>query len=113
MKDIDYKITLDISAAGSGCSMRLGDIDGDGRMEIILATPSVVTDARYFPHQISSITSYSVDGNLLWQVGDPENSGHDADGDLPIQIYDIDKDGKNEVIAVIAGNLARFGWQNL
>lgn len=105
MKDIDFKISFDISAAGSGCIMRLGDIDGDGRMEIVMAKPAPVSDTRYFPHQVAAITAYSVDGALLWQVGDPESGDKDASGDLPIQIYDIDKDGKNEVIAVISGDL--------
>ena len=35
MRDIDFKISFDISAAGSGCDLRPGDIDGDGRLEIV------------------------------------------------------------------------------
>jgi len=105
MRDIDFKISLDISASGSGCSMRLGDIDGDGRMEIVMAKPAPVSDSRYFSKQVAAITAYSIDGNLLWQVGNPEDGDRAADDDLPIQIYDLDKDGANEVIAVTGGNL--------
>lgn len=105
MKVIDYKTTLDISASGTGCAMRLGDIDGDGRMEIVMARPAPVSDPRYFPNQVASITAYSIDGHLLWQTGDVENGIQDADGDLPIQIYDIDKDGANEIIVVMNGVL--------
>lgn len=105
MKDIDFKVSLDISASGVGCTMRLGDIDGDGRMEIVMAKPALVCDPRYFQSKVAAITAYSIDGGLLWQVGEPESPDGVADDDLPIQIYDIDKDGKNEVIAVISDKL--------
>lgn len=105
MKDIDFKISFDISAAGCGTSMRLGDIDGDGRMEIILAKPAFVSDPRYFPYQVAAVTAYSIDGNMLWQAGDTSGDENAIGEDLPIQIYDIDKDGKNEVITVMNGNL--------
>lgn len=105
MKDVEYKISFDISDAGAGTSMRLGDIDGDGRMEIILAKPALVCDPRYFPNQVASVTAYSIDGDLLWQIGDASGNEKVLDTDLPVQIYDIDKDGKNEVIVVMGGNL--------
>lgn len=105
MKDIDFKISFDISAAGTGCSMRLGDVDGDGRMEIVLAKPASSSDPRYFPYQVAAVTAYSIDGNMLWQLGDASGDEKAIGEDLPIQIYDIDKDGKNEVITAIDGNL--------
>jgi len=105
MREIDFKISFDISTAGTGTCMRLGDIDGDGRMEIILAKPASCSDPRYFPHQVASVTAYSIDGNIIWQVGDPSGDEKAIDVDLPIQVYDIDKDGKNEVIVVMDGNL--------
>ena len=105
MKDIDFKISFDISSAGTGSSMRLGDIDGDGRMEIVLAKPASVSDPRYFPNQVACVTAYSIDGDMLWQTGDASGNEKASDFDLPIQIYDIDKDGKNEVIVVMSGNL--------
>ena len=105
MKEIEFKISFDISAAGTGTSMRLGDIDGDGRMEIILAKPAPSTDTRYFPHQVAAISAYSIDGNMLWQIGDTSGDEKAYGEDLPIQIYDIDKDGKNEVIVVMDGSL--------
>lgn len=105
MRNIDFKLSFDIRAAGSGTSIRLGDIDGDGRMEIVLAKPASSSDPRYFSHQVATVTAFSVDGNLLWQVGDPSGDEKASDIDLPIQIYDIDKDGKNEVIVVMDQNL--------
>ncbi len=105
MKDIDYKISFDISVAGSGCTLRPGDIDGDGRLEIVLAKPAPVSDPRFFANQVAALTAYSVDGELLWQIGDASGDEKSFCDDLPFQIYDIDHDGKNEVIAVMNGNL--------
>lgn len=105
MRDIDFKISFDISAAGSGCDLRPGDIDGDGRLEIVLAKPAPVSDPRYFANQVAALTAYSVDGELLWQIGDTSGDEKSFGDDLPYQIYDIDRDGKNEVIAVMDGNL--------
>lgn len=105
MENIDFKTIVNISAAGSGCQMRLGDIDGDGRLEMVLIKPDAVSDERYFPHQAAAITAFSADGELLWQVGDPNTEASSVSCDLPVQIYDIDKDGKNEVIAVMNGEL--------
>ena len=105
MKDIDFKISFDISAAGSGCALRPGDIDGDGRLEIVLAKPTSVSDSRYFVNQVALLTAYSVDGELLWQIGNTSGDEKSFCDDLPFQVYDIDRDGKNEVIAVMDGNL--------
>ncbi len=105
MESIDFKTTLNISAAGSGCQMRLGDIDGDGRLEIVMIKPDTVSDDRYFSNQATAITAFSADGELLWQLGDVNIESSAVSSDLPVQIYDIDKDGKNEVIAIINGSL--------
>lgn len=108
MEKIEIKKSINISSAGKGCQMRLGDIDGDGRLEIIMVKPDAVSDERYFPHRAAAITVFAPDGELLWQVGDANTESGAISSDLPVQIYDIDKDGKNEVIAVIGDNLIIF-----
>ena len=100
-----FKTSIDISAAGGGCQLRLGDIDGDGRMELIFAKGDVVSDERYFPHQTVCVTVFSAEGKLLWQVGDPNYRSRITSCDIPVQVYDIDKDGKNEVILIMNGEL--------
>lgn len=105
MESIEIKSTLNITAAGAGNEIRFGDIDGDGRMEFIMVQPGKPTDTRYFSAGISCATAFSPDGELLWQIGTPDKSAAAYDGDLPIQIYDIDKDGKNEVIIIINDEL--------
>ena len=49
---------------------------------------------------ISCLTAFDLDGNILWQHGEPTDN-HDIgtiSADMPMQIYDIDGDGFDEVI---------------
>ena len=105
MEHINFKTSFNISASGKNCHIRMGDIDGDGKLEIIMAKPCAGTDERYFSRQVAAVTAYDVLGNLLWQLGDAESEGDAYSGDLPIQIFDIDNDGKNEVIFIINDEL--------
>ncbi len=108
MENIEFKHSIDVSCAGKGCTLRVGDTLGDGRLEFILAKPGTVLDERYFDPQVAAISVFSAGGELLWQTGDGDCEDYVKNCDLPIQVYDIDKDGKNEIIAVIAGTLSVF-----
>jgi len=105
MERIKFKKSLNISASGKNCHIRLGDIDGDGKLEIVMVKPAQTTDERYFSPQVACITAYNTDGELLWQLGDPQIEANTYSGDLPMQIFDIDNDGKNEVIFIINDEL--------
>lgn len=50
--------------------------------------------------RLSSFTVFDYEGNILWQFGKPNNSVENTliSCDLPIQISDIDNDGRQEVI---------------
>lgn len=91
---------IDISAAGGGKGL-LGDINGDGRMELVFVQADSEIDDRYVPHQITCVTAYSLDGSLLWQYGKPNEKPGGFGSDFPCQIYDIDDDGRLEVLCVI------------
>lgn len=84
---------------GAGRSMRLGDLDGDGRLEILIAqnVPRVSGDAH---DQISCLTAVNLDGKVLWQSGRPDPRNGLLTNDLPFQIHDIDGDGRNEVVLI-------------
>ena len=58
--------SFDISAAGGGKGL-LGDIDGDGRMEVVFVRADSGIDDRFVPHQITCVTAYRLTGELLWQ----------------------------------------------
>lgn len=96
---------IDISSAGNFCSIRFGDLTCDGRMDFLLVKPERVSDERYFAHSVICATAFSADGELLWQIGDPEYDSPSVKCDLPAQIYDIDRDGKNEVILIMNGEI--------
>lgn len=93
--------TLDISAAGKNCKVLLGDINGDGRMELVCVQANGGTDSRYIPFYVTCVTAYALTGELLWQLGTPWNEPGGFGADFPAQIYDIDGDGRLEIIAVM------------
>ncbi|MEK4063449.1 MULTISPECIES: hypothetical protein [unclassified Paenibacillus] len=94
---------VDISAAGPRCKMLIGDLNGDGRAEMLLVQPDNRQDVRYIPHQVQCLTAFDMDGKLLWQVGTPDPDAGSQGSDYPAQVYDIDDDGALEVLCVMDG----------
>ncbi|WP_336780222.1 hypothetical protein [Paenibacillus illinoisensis] len=92
---------IDISKAGERCKMLLGDLNGDGRLEMLLVQADGGIDDRYVPHQVSCLTAYDLDGELLWQVGKPDPDAGGPGSDYPAQIADWDGDGNKEVICIM------------
>ncbi|MBE7679294.1 hypothetical protein [Paenibacillus sp. P13VS] len=92
---------IDISKAGERCKMLLGDLNGDGRLELLLVQADGGIDDRYVPHQVSCLTAYDLDGELLWQVGKPDPDAGGPGSDYPAQIADWDGDGNIEVICIM------------
>jgi rhamnogalacturonan endolyase len=84
---------------GAGRNVRFGDLDGDGRIDLLIAQniPKVRGDA--FDH-ISCLTAVNFDGKVLWQIGRPDPRNTLLTNDTPFQIHDFDGDGKNEVVMV-------------
>lgn len=92
---------INTELAGKNAKALIGDINGDGRMELVMVQVSNVIDNIYESYQIQCITTFNLDGKLLWQVGKPNNNPGNIKDDFPAQIVDIDGDGNNEVICVI------------
>jgi hypothetical protein len=76
----------------------LGDLDGDGRVDFLLYRQGPQTTPGY-------MVALSHDGRKLWEMGDPSIRTHLPDGVWKepalrgvALIYDIDRDGKSEVI---------------
>ncbi len=84
---------------GAGRNVRFGDLDGDGRLDMLIAQniPKVRGDA--FDH-ISCMTAVNLDGKVLWRIGRPDPRNTLLTNDTPFQIHDFDGDGKNEVVMV-------------
>lgn len=86
-------------------TVRIGDLNGDGAPDLLFIqtyTPGLDgSDGVVFrSREISCLTATTIHGEVLWQYGVPsrENRGHS--GDLPVQVYDWDGDGENEVIYI-------------
>ncbi|MGV2885445.1 MULTISPECIES: hypothetical protein [Paenibacillus] len=92
---------VNISEAGERCKMLLGDLNGDGRLEMLLVQADGGIDDRYIPHQVCCLSAYDLDGTLIWQVGTPDPDAGGLGSDYPAQIVDWDGDGNNEVLCVM------------
>lgn len=91
---------IDITAGGGGKGL-LGDVDGDGRMELVIVQADGDIDDRYVPHQVTCVTVYRLTGELLWQTGTPVEKPGNFGADFPAQVYDIDGDGQLEILCVM------------
>jgi rhamnogalacturonan endolyase len=75
-------------------TIRIGDLNGDGAPDVLF-----VQDL-YGPRIITCLTATMLSGEILWQTGTPSKDNGRAYCDLPVQIYDWDQDGANEVLYV-------------
>lgn len=110
---------FDTPGFGAGRNVRFGDLDGDGRTDMLFGQnlPRVRGDA--FDH-IQCLTAVTLDGKILWQQGRPHESLGLLTNDTPFQIHDLNGDGKHEVVLVqdfqlkvlegASGRLLRSAW---
>ena len=75
-------------------TVRIGDLDMDGAPDLLFVQSTYLTRA------ITCLTAVTISGEVLWQVKTPSSADGRVYSDLPVQIYDWDKDGKNEVLYV-------------
>ena len=75
-------------------TIRIGDLNGDGAPDLLFV------QNLYGPRIISCLTATSLSGNIIWQNGTPSKDNGRAYCDLPVQIYDWDQDGTNEVLYI-------------
>ena len=87
-----------ISTKGFGVAraMRLGDLDGDGRLDFLLVQNMPFFGSNY--NQITCLTALDNDGKMLWQYGIPDPEHAWVTYDVAVQIHDLDGDGKTEVV---------------
>jgi hypothetical protein len=75
-------------------TIRIGDLNGDGAPDILFV------QNLYGPRIITCLTATTLAGENLWQNGTPSGDNGRVYCDLPVQIYDWDHDGTNEVLYV-------------
>ena len=91
---------IDLKNFGTSRQLRFGHLLGDNSWQIVLAQMQkrVTGDAYGF---ISCLTAINLDGNVLWQLGEPSEQSDvlgKVSADMPMQVYDIDHDGFDEII---------------
>ena len=83
---------------GAGRNIRFGHLKGGSEWHIVIAQNQkrIHRDSNA---RINCLTAIDLEGNVLWQIGEPiPVDGAFITCDLPFQVYDIDNDGKDEVI---------------
>ncbi len=93
--------SINTEPAGKNSKILIGDINSDGRMELVMVQANGGIDDRNEPRQVQCITTFDLNGNMLWQVGKTSDNPDNFESDFPAQIVDIDGDGNNEVLCVI------------
>lgn len=81
--------TLDPDPAYHGQWLVAGDLDDDGTAEIVTA--------RHDQQRVTAAIATKLDGRVLWRWGTPNAGSNVLYCDVPVQIYDLDGDGRTEV----------------
>jgi len=82
---------------GVGRNLRFGDLDGDGKLDILVA--QVKAHGPNDGHcEVGCLTAITVDGKQLWRNGTADSWNDHLTSDVGVQIHDFDGDGKNEVV---------------
>jgi hypothetical protein len=86
-------------------TVRVGDLNGDGAPDLLFAqtrnaavpgTSELLCRTR----EITCLTATTILGDVLWQTGEPAMINGCNTGDMPVQVYDWDNDGENEVLYI-------------
>ncbi len=91
--DLHLVSVIDVQNFGAE-TLRVGDLNHDGGPDLLFVQSVRAT------REITCLTATSIFGEVLWQNGVPSLDHGEIYSDLPVQIYDWDRDGKNEVLYV-------------
>ena len=88
---------IDLKGFGSARQLRIRMVDGKPIFLIAQHQKRMIRDSFA---RLSCLTAFDIDGNVLWQKGEENNSFDNTliSCDLPFQITDINNDGRYEVI---------------
>ncbi len=82
---------------GVGRNLRFGDLTGSGQPDI-LVTQVLHHGPKDAYSECACLTAVDFDGEILWQVGEPDPWKDHLTNDVGVQIHDIDGDGHNEIV---------------
>lgn len=84
---------IDIKDFGAE-TLRIGDLDADGEPDLLFV------QSVFRTREITCITATTIAGRIIWQSGAPSAENGRIYSDLPVQVYDWDDDGRNEVLYI-------------
>jgi hypothetical protein len=99
---------LPTKAGTANCDTGARFLSGDGRLDLVTMQPTYSADDRYIGRRVQALTAYDLGGARLWQIGTPDPRVTDNGTDIPAEIYDLDTDGDNDVLAVMSGEFRVF-----
>ncbi len=82
---------------GVGRNLRFGDLDNDGTTDVLIGQV-IHHGPKDRNSELSCLTAMTFDGEILWQMGQPDPWKDHLTNDVAFQIHDIDRDGRNDVI---------------
>lgn len=91
---------INLQNFGTSRQIRFGHLTGTREWHIVLAQAQKRVSRDAYAH-ISCLTAIDLEGRILWQRGTPSEQAAalgKVSADLPLQVYDIDGDGIDEVI---------------
>jgi hypothetical protein len=93
-----------LDPAYSGAWVVAGDVNNDGKVEVVSARNVNRGDVHY----TSTAVAQDLDGRVLWRWGDPRVGRRGLHHDVACQIHDWDGDGRNEVVLCLEGFLVEL-----
>jgi len=94
---------IDVKEFGAE-TVRIGDLDAEGGPDLLFV------QSVFGSREITCLTATDIFGKVLWQSGKPSPDNGRIYSDLPVQLYDWDDDGANEVLYVRQAKYAEPAW---
>lgn len=85
--------SIDVKDFGAE-TVRIGDLNADGAPDLLFV------QSAFGSRVITCLTATTIFGEILWQTGIPSRENGRIYSDLPVQIRDWDRNGKNDVLYV-------------